>query len=223
MIKNDCCTFSVKVYEVFEVSVRWMINGNLMKLLSVWNFNDEVEECVVSSCSNAKYHWKINTKEIFYFLPLTNSSVTIKWRFLLIIISAIKSSNTINNFPLFSGFYSSADILHITKVLNRILFMKVPSGHPLTPFMRYRYFLSYGSLAYKAFFMDIWIMVYYVFASWSRPSNFSYSVRMANNLWQVWVMFLCVFSSKTIKVIRYTKFSIFMYSNEHTLLAYVLY
>ena len=46
-----------------------------------------------------KYECVIKTIEIFNFLPLINNSVTIEFSFLLLIISAIISSKTINTFP----------------------------------------------------------------------------------------------------------------------------
>ena len=42
------------------------------------------------------YDWVMKTKKIFNFLSLINSSVTTEWRFLLLIVLAIISSNTIN-------------------------------------------------------------------------------------------------------------------------------
>ena len=57
--------------------------------------------------SNLKYDCVIKTIEIFTFLPLINNSVTTGLSFLLLIISAIISSKTINTLHLFPRFYSS--------------------------------------------------------------------------------------------------------------------
>ena len=54
-----------------------------------------------------KYDCVIKTGEIFNFLPLINKSVTIEFSFLLLIISAIKSSKTINILSSLSVLYSS--------------------------------------------------------------------------------------------------------------------
>ena len=60
-----------------------------------------------TSFSNLKYDCVIKTIEIFTFLPLINNSVTTGLSFLLLIISAIISSKTINTLHLFPRFYSS--------------------------------------------------------------------------------------------------------------------
>ena len=46
----------------------------------------------------------IKTREIFHFVPLINNSVTIGLGFLLLSITAITSSNTINVFGFLFGF-----------------------------------------------------------------------------------------------------------------------
>ena len=60
-----------------------------------------------TSFGNLKYDCVIKTIEIFNFLPLINNSVTTGLSFLLLIISAIISSKTINTLHLFPRFYSS--------------------------------------------------------------------------------------------------------------------
>ena len=64
-----------------------------------------IEKCVVfnlTSLGTLKYDCVIKTIEMFNFLPLINSSVTIGLSFLLLIISAIipsKKNNTSRFFP----------------------------------------------------------------------------------------------------------------------------
>ena len=53
--------------------------------------------CVLlTSLGTLKYDSVVKIREIFNFLPLMNKSVTIEFNFLLLIISAIISSKTIN-------------------------------------------------------------------------------------------------------------------------------
>ena len=61
----------------------------------------------LTSFGTLKYDWVIKTREIFNFLPLINNSVTIKFSFLFLIISAIISSKTINILRSLSTLYSS--------------------------------------------------------------------------------------------------------------------
>ena len=53
-----------------------------------------------------KYDCVMNTKAIFSFCSLINKSVTTRWSFLLLVTSAIASSNTINAFLFFPAVYS---------------------------------------------------------------------------------------------------------------------
>ena len=112
---------------------------------------------VCASCGNAKCDCEINTKEMFSFRRLINSSMATAWRFLLLIKSTIKLSDIINTFRLFHGLYlfnTIVGILYITRVFNRIrLIIKVPSAHVLMLFYEILIlsFILYGSLAYKMF------------------------------------------------------------------------
>ena len=53
-------------------------------------------EFSLPSFGTLKYNWVIKTREMFNFLPLINIYVTTGFRFLLLIISAMISSKTIN-------------------------------------------------------------------------------------------------------------------------------
>ena len=61
----------------------------------------------LASFGNLKYDCVIKTREIFSFLPQINKSVTIEFSFLLLTISAIISSETINILRSLSGLYST--------------------------------------------------------------------------------------------------------------------
>ena len=61
----------------------------------------------LTSFGTLKYDYVIKTREIFNFLPLINNSVTMESSFLLLIISAIISSKTINILRSLSALYSS--------------------------------------------------------------------------------------------------------------------
>ena len=61
----------------------------------------------VTSFGNLKDDCIIKAREMFNFLILINSSVTIEFIFLLLIVSAIISSKTINVLRFSSGLYSS--------------------------------------------------------------------------------------------------------------------
>ena len=63
-------------------------------------------EFSLTSFGTLKYDFVIKTIVMFYFLPLTNNSVTIEFSFLLLIISAIISSKTINILRSLSTLYS---------------------------------------------------------------------------------------------------------------------
>ena len=84
-----------------------MIYCNLLKLTFIWNFHNK--KSVVSSLTSfgtLKYDGVIKRIRILIFLLLKNSSVTTGWSFLLLIISAIISSKTINTLHFFPGLYS---------------------------------------------------------------------------------------------------------------------
>ena len=85
-----------------------MMYWNLLKL-SLFGLAI-IKICVVlslDSFSTLRYDCVIKTKEVLDFLPLVNSSVTILCSFVLLIISAIISSKTINTLRLSPGLYSS--------------------------------------------------------------------------------------------------------------------
>ena len=71
-----------------------MIYYNLLKFSFIWNFHNKK----VCSIECLKYDCVIKAIEILSFLPLINNSVTTGLSFLLLIISAIISSKTINTF-----------------------------------------------------------------------------------------------------------------------------
>ena len=65
-----------------------------------------IKKCVefnLTSFGTLKYDWVIKTIEILSFLSLINNSVTIGFNFLLLIISAITSSKTINTLRFLPG------------------------------------------------------------------------------------------------------------------------
>ena len=64
----------------------------------------------LKSFGTLKYDCVIKTREIFNFLPLINNSVSLEFRFLLPIMSAIISSKTIIILSLLSVFYSSISL-----------------------------------------------------------------------------------------------------------------
>ena len=64
-------------------------------------------EFSLTSFGTLKYDCVIKTREMFNFLPLINNSVTTEFSFLLLIISAIRSSKTINILRSLSALYSS--------------------------------------------------------------------------------------------------------------------
>ena len=71
-----------------------MILCNVLKLSFVRNFRDKKVSSI--SFGTLKYDCVIKTREIFNFLPQINNLVTVESSFLLLIISAIISSKTIN-------------------------------------------------------------------------------------------------------------------------------
>ena len=66
-----------------------------------------IKKCVefnLTSFDTLKYDWVIKAIEILSFLPLIKNSVTIGFNFLLLIISAMISSKSINTLRFFLGF-----------------------------------------------------------------------------------------------------------------------
>ena len=83
-----------------------MINGSLLKLLFVWNFHNSVEFSLIF-ISTAKQGCVIKTREMLNFFPLINNLVTTGLSVLLLSISAIILSNTVNILRFLFRLYSS--------------------------------------------------------------------------------------------------------------------
>ena len=90
---------------------------------------------------------------MFSFLPLINNSVTIRLCFLLVSISAIISSKTINFFVFYWNYIFNVfiNLIHIILVFNKSFrIVKMLYSNILIFFLiKNWYFASYGSLAYK--------------------------------------------------------------------------
>ena len=85
-----------------------MIKWKLLKFLFAWNFYNEIVFRVHSNVfCTAKLDCVIKTREIFSFLFLKNNSVPIGLTFLLLSISAIIWSKTVNILRLLFGLYCS--------------------------------------------------------------------------------------------------------------------
>ena len=86
-----------------------MNNCNLLKFFFVWNIHDKAMSRIYSNIfGTVQLRLCDKNKRIAQFvLPLINTSVTVGLGFLLLIISAIISSNTINYFRFLFGFYLS--------------------------------------------------------------------------------------------------------------------
>ena len=105
-------------------------------------------EFSLTSFVTLKYDCVIKTREMFHFLSLINNPVTIEFSFLLLIITAIISSKTINILrslsALYYSLYSSTEYsikaLGWLKCFNPLLFLLL---------MKNWYLASYESLAYK--------------------------------------------------------------------------
>ena len=82
-----------------------MIKCDLRKLSFVENFHEKKRfvHFILTSFDTLKQNCMIKTVETFNFLHLINISVTISLTFLLLIISAIISSKTINTLLLISS------------------------------------------------------------------------------------------------------------------------
>ena len=97
-------TLFIKIYKVLKVNVWRMIKCNLLKFSVVSNFHSKI---VCNIFWKSKIRFCDKNKRIFRFLPIINNSVTVGLRFLLLSISAIMSSKTINIFRFLFGLYSS--------------------------------------------------------------------------------------------------------------------
>ena len=75
----------------------------MFKFSFIWNFHKKCVALSLTSLDTLKYDCVIKTIEMFNFLPLINNSVIIEVSFLLLIISAIISSKTINTFFFYLG------------------------------------------------------------------------------------------------------------------------
>ena len=98
----------IKIHKVLKVNIWWMIKCNLLKFSFAWNVH--LKKCVVFSLSSSgtlKYDCVIKLRDIFSFLPLKNNLVTIGLRSILLSISAIISSNSINVFGFLFALYFS--------------------------------------------------------------------------------------------------------------------
>ena len=74
-----------------------MITCNLLKLLFVCTFDNKIMSRIYFNIFwQSKIRLCNKTREMFSFLPLRNNSVTIRLNFLLLSISAIISSKTVN-------------------------------------------------------------------------------------------------------------------------------
>ena len=96
-----------------------MIYCYLLKLSFVWSFHNR--KCVqfsLTSLGTLKYDYIIKASEMLSFLLLINISITIGLSFLLLIISAIISSETINTLRFFLGLYFSMLCRQLTYHLN---------------------------------------------------------------------------------------------------------
>ena len=96
-----------------------MIHRNLLKFSFVWNFWDKkLVVFSLTSFGTLEYDCVMKTREIFNFLPLINNSVTVEFNFLLLIISAIISSKTINILRSLSVLYYQYLCKHLAYHLN---------------------------------------------------------------------------------------------------------
>ena len=88
-----------------------MIYCNSLKLSFIWMFHDKKSaDCVEFSLAffgTLTYGYVIKASEMYNFLLLINSSVTIGFSFLLLLISTITSSKTINTLHFFPRLHSS--------------------------------------------------------------------------------------------------------------------
>ena len=91
-----------------------MIWCNWLKFPFIWNFHDKkCAEFSLTSFGTLKYDFVIKTIEMINFLPLINNSVTTGLSVLLLNISAIISSKTINLFRLCIAFFHVLSISFI--------------------------------------------------------------------------------------------------------------
>ena len=127
-----------------------MFKSNLLKLSFVWNLiiNQCVEFCL-TSFSTVRYDCVIKAKEMVNFLPLINSSVTPGLEFLLLIISAIISSNTTDIFCTLHGFSFHRYPIHYSNIQCKPLNFYCAQDQISSFLIRYWYFDLSWSLTYK--------------------------------------------------------------------------
>ena len=74
-----------------------MVQHNLLNFSFIRNFHDKkIIEVRLATFTTLKQGCVVETKDMFNFMPLINSSVTTEFSFLLLIISSIIKSKTIN-------------------------------------------------------------------------------------------------------------------------------
>ena len=98
--------FCSRFFLIFKLNICRMIKCDLLMLSFVWNFHKKKMCTVQLNILVLGNKIVIKTVEILSFLPLINSSVTIRLSFLLLIISGIKSFKTINTLHFLLGLYS---------------------------------------------------------------------------------------------------------------------
>ena len=100
------------------ISAEWFNTIYWGSLLSGLFMIKKWVEFSLTSFGTLKYGWVIKTREMFNFVPLINNLVTIEFRFLLLIISAIISPKTINILRSLSTLYLSIFYKHFAYHLN---------------------------------------------------------------------------------------------------------
>ena len=89
----------VRIHKVSKINICRMIKCNLLKFSFV--LEHRIQSNIFWLC---KIRFCNKISQMFSFLPLTNNSVTIGLRFLLLSISAIISSRTINDLRFFLNY-----------------------------------------------------------------------------------------------------------------------
>ena len=92
--KEYTVIFFANLHKVFKANIRRMIDFNLLKPSLNWNFHNKVVHVSLIFFNLEKWNFVIKAREMFTFLLLMNNAVTIDWRFFLLSIPAIISSNT---------------------------------------------------------------------------------------------------------------------------------
>ena len=111
--------FSVNINKIFSANIWWIIYRNLLKFSCIQDFCDK--KWVVFSVrffGNLKDDCVIKTIEIFNFPPLTSNSVTIEFRFLLLIVSAIYHQKLSNFYYLYQDCIHQYFCKHHAYLLN---------------------------------------------------------------------------------------------------------